>query len=1003
EHSHGGASDAELLKHAAAAHKHAKSPHGGGLMGDLGALAEGAAHLFKDGKRTVHDASELVHDGKQGWKDAQHAWKDGKKLVHGAEHAYGDAKHAYKDAQHGVKDAKHLFKDGKHAWGDVKHGAQDVKSVWASLQKGDFKGALAGGKSVLGDAKKIFGDGKGLFKDAKGLFGDGKKLFGDGKELFKDGKELYGEGKALYKDGKGLIKDGKEIHGDGKALVNDGKDLIKDGKEIASAGKHVVGDISHLIHAGREWVHGNLHNLDLSNVKGQAEKAMHILPDWLKGVFGGKGGAQKADPSQAVQAALSLVQKFAEAVSGAVKQVETAMHAGDNKTAESCIQGVTQASEQARAAVTEAVKAAAGNAALAKQAAQASTHYLAIRKQFFGFVQGLHGIAKKVPDDKYPDLSALQSGLGALQVKVDSLGELKNADSQMQPMIAALQKELAGLKAQLTKAKSDHRGDEAAGQLLGQLENQLNQLEKQLAAHSGKANAAAGDQDLGQKPAPKKKQPKKHQPAEPGLDGDDGRVHVGRGGNRGDVQVQDGQNVDPAAMDTWIGSGEGLESFSQVFGAFLPGQGGETGALVKHSAGRGRAGRAHGAAAHGAEAHAPAADGAHPHAAGHAGGAGPHSNAHGGGAGAAHGNSGAAGHAHRGGLGGLTNTLTGDATRFLHPAFDALHQISDEVASAAERGSGLLGSAMEYVEEGEHVLHLAEGAAHQVQGLAGEAEGVLARMGLRRAAGLAHRAGSAAGFVDHEAQVAEGGLASVDRMLGQGRSIADAVSSGAHRASGVFGALENGNFGSLASLFRSAKDGYDGKLAPEKARLGSILDEPRRLDGTTLSKMSGFLGGDFGGVRIHTGMGAAEVTTRFRAEAVTVKDHIFFAPGRFNPSTMEGQKLLAHELTHVLQMGRPNLDVRTAEGEALHSEHSYGNAPDMTTLNLSPAQPDFKLADGQGVANTNGVYTAKRTRSRGSDAGGKDKMPDGDEFLESVSTRVYDLLMEEMEQSFESR
>ncbi|HEX4385264.1 MAG TPA: hypothetical protein VH083_20030, partial [Myxococcales bacterium] len=90
EHSHGGASDAELLKHTAAAHKHAKSPHGGGLMGDLGALAQGAAHLFKDGKRTVHDASELVHDGKKGWKDAQHAWKDGKKLVHGAEHAYGD-------------------------------------------------------------------------------------------------------------------------------------------------------------------------------------------------------------------------------------------------------------------------------------------------------------------------------------------------------------------------------------------------------------------------------------------------------------------------------------------------------------------------------------------------------------------------------------------------------------------------------------------------------------------------------------------------------------------------------------------------------------------------------------------------------------------------------------------------------------------------------------------------------------------------------------------------
>src|SRR5213076_3002655 len=103
-----------------------------------------------------------------------------------------------------------------------------------------------------------------------------------------------------------------------------------------------------------------------------------------------------------------------------------------------------------------------------------------------------------------------------------------------------------------------------------------------------------------------------------------------------------------------------------------------------------------------------------------------------------------------------------------------------------------------------------------------------------------------------------------------------------------------------------------------------------RLDVTTLSKMQSFLGDDFSGVRIHTGPGAAQVTNRFAAEAVTVKDHIFFAPGRFNPTTVEGQRLLAHELTHVMQKGRPNLDVRTAESEALRSEHSYfGQGPQM--------------------------------------------------------------------------
>jgi len=75
----------------------------------------------------------------------------------------------------------------------------------------------------------------------------------------------------------------------------------------------------------------------------------------------------------------------------------------------------------------------------------------------------------------------------------------------------------------------------------------------------------------------------------------------------------------------------------------------------------------------------------------------------------------------------------------------------------------------------------------------------------------------------------------------------------------------------------------------------------------------------------------------------------------------------------------------------------------MTTLSLKQAEPDFKLADGQGLGNASGVHTAKRNRSKGHEATGKDKMPDGDEFLEAVSGRVYDLLMEEMEQSFESR
>jgi hypothetical protein len=313
---------------------------------------------------------------------------------------------------------------------------------------------------------------------------------------------------------------------------------------------------------------------------------------------------------------------------------------------------------------------------------------------------------------------------------------------------------------------------------------------------------------------------------------------------------------------------------------------------------------------------------------------------------------------------------------------------------------------MHFTEMGMHGLSAVEKAAEKVQGIAGKAESFLSKMGLGNAAGFAHRIGGAAGWVDQEAKTVHGGLKTADRWMGKGKKIAGQVEGGAHQASGIFDQAEHGRLGSLLKLFKasSSGDGIDGKLAPEKVRLGSVLDDPRRLDVSTMHRMEMYLGGDFAGVRLHTGPGAAEITRRFNAEAVTVKDHIFFAPGRFNPQSVEGQRLLAHELTHVMQKGRRNLDVRTAEGEALHSEHSYGEGPQMQSLDLRQPQPAFRLGDGEGLGNSSGVHTAKRTRSKGHESGGKDTAaPDGEEFIEQISGRVYELLMEELEHAFESR
>ena len=434
---------------------------------------------------------------------------------------------------------------------------------------------------------------------------------------------------------------------------------------------------------------------------------------------------------------------------------------------------------------------------------------------------------------------------------------------------------------------------------------------------------------------------------------DDGRVFADRGPHRGERPDHEQQEVDPAAIDTWIGSGEGVKLFSDVFGPFLPARG------AAHRGGR-------------------------HHRRGGRGSPGGHEPPR---------------HERPGG------ERPGRKRGFFARVFQRVEDFAEGVAHVAHAGAGLLGKTMHYAETGMHGLNVIEHAAENVHGLADRAEGFLLRLHLGSAAGFAHQVGSAAGWMDERAKEAHGGLKTADEVLGEGRHDLETVESLGHRTARIAHKAGKAHFGELLHLFRAANDGdgTDGKLRPEQVRLGSSLDEPRRLDALTQARMEQFLGGDFAGVRVHVGPGAAQITSRYAAEAVTVKDHIFFAPGKFSPGSVEGQKLLAHELTHVLQKGRKNLDVRTAETEALHAEHSYGTAPAMETLNLSRPAPDFRLPDGEGVPGSDGIHTAKRTRSRGHDAAGKDQMPDGEEFLEKVSGRVYELLMDELEQSFESR
>src|SRR5579862_5237416 len=83
---------------------------------------------------------------------------------------------------------------------------------------------------------------------------------------------------------------------------------------------------------------------------------------------------------------------------------------------------------------------------------------------------------------------------------------------------------------------------------------------------------------------------------------------------------------------------------------------------------------------------------------------------------------------------------------------------------------------------------------------------------------------------------------------------------------------------------------------PRGARPSGVPLEP----GLRRGLERGF-GADLGDVRIHAGETAARSARRLGAAAYTVGNDVVFGAERWAPQRPEGRRLLAHELTHVLQ------------------------------------------------------------------------------------------------------
>ena len=159
------------------------------------------------------------------------------------------------------------------------------------------------------------------------------------------------------------------------------------------------------------------------------------------------------------------------------------------------------------------------------------------------------------------------------------------------------------------------------------------------------------------------------------------------------------------------------------------------------------------------------------------------------------------------------------------------------------------------------------------------------------------------------------------------------------------------NIGEEESVLAKAidKNPYVGQSLQKQ--LTQSQDEGSSLPEHSSAFMESRFGTDFSDVRVHTDSQATEMAKTLNAQAFTRGKDIYFGAGRYAPRTTSGDRLLAHELTHVIQQRSlpaiqgfpPSLSRLSTE----NSEIIYRQPADATgTEAVTPSKPAAGIAPG---------------------------------------------------------
>jgi hypothetical protein len=158
--------------------------------------------------------------------------------------------------------------------------------------------------------------------------------------------------------------------------------------------------------------------------------------------------------------------------------------------------------------------------------------------------------------------------------------------------------------------------------------------------------------------------------------------------------------------------------------------------------------------------------------------------------------------------------------------------------------------------------------------------------------------------------------------------------------------------GGLPPLVQASADGAPAVTPGLEASIHQLKGTGHPLPDTERTFFEERLNVDLSNVRVHTGPDAVQTSRDLRARAYTRGSDIAFNEGEYQPGSSDGRRLLAHELTHVVQQGGAARLKRAPDSTIQRQEDTGAGGKEKHPSEAEDADADAARARAAGEAET---------------------------------------------------